>query len=77
MIFVEKWNKKIIIRFLLTAIMLTVLGPGCSIQGFIAKKIVTSVGKKVYHEFKDHDKKQKDCKPKDRKTRHVRAEEQE
>ncbi len=77
MMFVRKWNKKIIIKFLLAAMLLTALGPGCTIQGYIAKKILTSVGKKAYHEIKDHDEDQKEAKAKEKKNKHVRDEEQE
>ena len=69
--FFDALNKSAILKGLLSAMLLAALNPGCSIQGFIAKKVLTSVGKKVYHKFKDHDENHKDAKSKAIKSNHV------
>jgi hypothetical protein len=75
--FFGKFNKTEIIKYLLAAMILAALNPGCSIQGFIAKKVLTSVGKKVYHGIKDQNERQKESKARDRKHKPVTNEEPE
>jgi hypothetical protein len=73
--FIKKWNT--IFKCLLLGAILAAFTPGCSIQGYIAKKIAVSIGKKVYHGIKDQNEKQKEHKAREKTRKPVRDEEPE
>ncbi len=75
--FFRNLNKTKMINCLFAVMILAVLTPGCSIQGYIAKKIAVSVGKKVYHSIKDQGEKQKEHNAREKNRKPVRDEEPE